>query len=122
MKRLDAAAYSDFSKVSDKLGGHHYNPHDLEVSALSCPLCRLFVLAFGVNFRLLLKSTSPPTPPNARGNCRFKIWARNMDWDPSKQKEKNNLQILVLEWIDGRSDFIAELMLVADPGMSVPYP
>jgi hypothetical protein len=115
ISRLTTAASSDSKVVSDDLGGHHRSPHDLEVSALICPLCRLFVIAFGAGFRALKKIASLPPIAPYWGQCRFKIWARNTDLD-HELKEDEDLKLLVLEWIDGKSKCLAELLLLADKG------
>jgi hypothetical protein len=103
--------------VTDDLGGHHFTPHELERAALICPLCRLFVIALRTEFCTLKKSASPPPPPTPPrlGQCRFKIWARNTDLD-HELKEDEDLQIMILEWIDGRGKYLAELLLTADRG------
>lgn len=116
MQGLTKAAMSESHEVTDDLGGHHFSFDDLWYSAKTCPLCRLFILAFEDRARDTSGQNAQRLENASKEGGRFKIWARNTDLD-NRLKQDEALTRLVLQWIgnSGKYEEI-ELLLVASPG------
>lgn len=107
---------SESHEVADDIGGHHFSFDDLWYSAKTCPLCRLFILAFEDRARDTSGQNARRLENASKEGGRFKIWARNTDLD-SRLEEDEAMNRLVLQWIGktGKQEDI-ELLLIAPSG------
>lgn len=96
--------------------GHHFLPSQLEKSAVRCPLCRLFFRGLDANWATLMQLTKPEPIAPHRGQCRFKIWAWNGDYE-RRTPADTGLRYLVLEWAGYGTDGYAEVLLTARRGI-----
>jgi hypothetical protein len=98
--------------------GHHRLPSHLQRSAERCPLCRLFYRQLLDSWGRLLQITSPEPAAPHWGQCRFKIWVWNGDFERHKKADED-LRYLVLEWCGyGSGDRKAEVLITARDGKS----
>lgn len=116
MQGLTKAAMSESHVVTDELGGHHFSFDDLWCSAKTCPLCRLFILAFEDQARDTSGRNARRLEAASKEGGRFKIWARNTDLN-NRLKEDEAMTRLVLQWIGKSGQHVdIELLLVAPSG------
>lgn len=95
--------------------GHHRLPSQLEKSAVRCPLCRLFFRGLDERWDTLMRLTRPEPVAPHWGQCRFKIWVWNGDYE-RRTPADTELRYLVLEWGGYGIDTFAEVLLTARQG------